>query len=62
MTGHEMLSQFRQQMRERPDVEHDFLAWYFECILPTLPSDCIRFSDCGDWREVETVNYPISQN
>ena len=62
MTPDEMIRQFNRQMRERPEVMIDFCAWYLDCILPTLPSDCVRFSDCDDWREVETVNYQTSQN
>jgi hypothetical protein len=62
MTGYEMLSQFQAQMRERPEVEADFLAWYFDSILPTLPSDCVRFSDCDDWAEVEFPTYHYNPN
>jgi hypothetical protein len=45
MTGQEMLDQFYDQMEQRPEVRNEFLFWYFDCIVPTMPADCVRFSD-----------------
>ena len=62
MTSDEMIRQFNRQMEERPEVMIDYCAWYFDAILPTLPADCLRFSDCDDWAEAETVAYPYNPN
>lgn len=62
MTPDEMLDQFYDQMEQRPDVRNEFLFWYFDCILPTMPADCVRFGDFSDWTEVETVAYQTSLN